>query len=251
MSNIPKIAPIKVQEFEVKQSKYNMVGKLPTRAIVCAPSGGGKTVLLSNLILDIYRNCFSRIYIFSPSIDIDYTWTPVKNYIANDMKALETEDDKFYFDEYDPGALEHIIETQHKVTDYMKKHKYKTLYQILIVIDDFADDPSFTRQSKLLHQLYVRGRNNSISTITSTQKYNVIAPIVRINATQLYVFRLRNYKDLEAIIEELSVVADKKTLLEIYHTATSEPFSFLFVNLMSHDKNKMFHIKFEKTITLE
>jgi len=251
MSNIPKIEPIKVQEFEVKQSKYNMVGKLPTRAIVCAPSGGGKTVLLSNLILDVYRGCFSRIYIFSPSIDIDYTWVPVKKYIANDMKVLETDGEKFYFDEYDPDALENIIETQHKITNYMKKHKYKTLYQILIVIDDFADDVSFTRQSKLLHQLYVRGRHNSISTITSTQKYNVIAPIVRINATQLYVFRLRNYKDLEAIVEELSAVADKKTLLEIYHLATDEPFSFLFVNLMSHDKNKMFHIKFEKNITLE
>ena len=94
MANIPQIAPIKVQEFEVKQSKYDMAGKLPTRAIVCAPSGGGKTVLLSNLILDVYRNCFSRIYIFSPSIDIDYTWTPVKQYIANDMKALETEDEQ-------------------------------------------------------------------------------------------------------------------------------------------------------------
>jgi hypothetical protein len=229
MSNIPKIEPIKIQEFNVKQSKYDMVGKLPTRAIICAPSEGGKTVLLSNLILDIYRGCFSRIYIFSPSIDIDYTWIPVKKYIEEDLKAVETEDDKFYFSEYDPEALEKIIDTQHKVTDFMKKHKYKTLYQILIVIDDFADDPSFTRQSKLLHQLYVRGRHNSISTITSTQKYNVIAPIVRVNATQLYVFRLRNYKDLESIVEELSAVADKKTLLEIYHTATEKPYSFLYV----------------------
>ena len=251
MSHIPKIEPIKVQEFEVKQSKYDMVGKLPTRAIVCAPSGGGKTVLLSNLILDVYRNCFSRIYIFSPSIDIDYTWAPVKKYIEHDMKAVETEDDKFYFSEYDPVALDNIIETQHKITNYMKKHKYKTLFQILIVIDDFADDPSFTRQSKLLHQLYVRGRHNSISTITSTQKYNVIAPIVRINATQLYVFRLRNYKDLEAIVEELSAVADKKTLLDIYHAATEQPFSFLFVNLVAHNKQDMFHIKFGQKITIE
>ena len=66
----------------------------------------------------------------------------------------------------------------------------------------------------------------------------------------MYVFRLRNYKDLEAIVEELSAVADKKTLLDIYHLATSEPFSFLFVNLMSHDKNKLFHIKFSQTISL-
>jgi hypothetical protein len=117
---IPKIQPIKVQEFEVKQSHYNMVGKLPTRAILCAPSGGGITVLLSNLILDVYRGCFSRIYIFSPSIEIDYTWAPVKKYIEHDMKAVETEEDKFYFSEYDPVSLDNIIETQHKITDYMK-----------------------------------------------------------------------------------------------------------------------------------
>ena len=135
MSNIPKIEPIKVQEFEVKQSKYEMVGKLPTRAILCAPSGGGRTVLLSNLILDVYRGCFSRVYIFSPSIDIDYTWAPVKKYIEHEMKAVESDDDKFYFSEYDSGALENIIETQHKITNYMKKHLYKTLFQISIVID--------------------------------------------------------------------------------------------------------------------
>ena len=125
MSNIPKIEPIKIQEFEVKPSKYEMVGKLPTRAIICAPSGGGKTVLLSNLILDVYKGCFSRVYIFSPSIDIDYTWVPVKKYIEHDMKAVETDDDKFYFSEYDPGALDNIIETQHKITNYMKNTSTK------------------------------------------------------------------------------------------------------------------------------
>ena len=129
MSNIPKIEPIKVQEFEVKQSKYEMVGKLPTRAIVCAPSGGGKTVLLSNLILDVYRGCFSRIYIFSPSIDIDYTWAPVKKYIEHDMKAVESDDDKFYYDEYDPVALENIIETQHKITNYMRNISIKHFFK--------------------------------------------------------------------------------------------------------------------------
>ena len=198
-SNIPIIKPVKVQEFSVKQSKYEMVGKLPTRSIICAPSGGGKTVLLQSLILDIYRDCFSRIYIFSPSIHIDYTWLPVKDYIKKDIKIEETDTDKFYFEHYEPEALSNIIHTQHKIIEYMKKNKYKKLHQILIVIDDHVDDPIFTRQSKLLHQLYIRGRHDCISTITSTQKYYAIAPIIRINSTQLYVFRLRNYKDLEKL----------------------------------------------------
>ena len=46
--NVAKIEAIKVQEFNVKQSKYNVVGQLPTRSIICAPSGGGKTNLLVN-----------------------------------------------------------------------------------------------------------------------------------------------------------------------------------------------------------
>ena len=64
MSNIPKIEPIKVQEFVVKQSKYEMVGKLPTRCIVCAPNGGGITVLLNNLILDVYKSFFIEFISF-------------------------------------------------------------------------------------------------------------------------------------------------------------------------------------------
>ena len=120
----------------------------------------------------------------------------------------------------------------------MKKHKMQKLYQIIIIIDDFADQPSFTRQSKLLHQLYIRGRHDCISTITSTQRYYSIAPIVRLNATQLYVFRLRNYQDLESIIEELSALYDKKTLLDMYNLATEKPYSFMFVNLISNDKYK-------------
>ena len=121
-NNTPKLDPPKIQEFEVKQSKYEVVNKtLPTRAIICAPSGSGKTVLLTNFILDIYRGCFSRIYIFSPSIDVDYNWNPVKQYISNELKLKETEDDKFYYDHYDADALENIIYTQHKIIEYMKK----------------------------------------------------------------------------------------------------------------------------------
>ena len=91
----------------------------------------------------------------------------------------------------------------------MKKQNHKKI-QILVIIDDFADDPSFTRSSKLLHALYVRGRHNMISTITSTQKINAIHPIIRVNATELYVYRLRNTKDLDTFIEEVSAVLDLK-----------------------------------------
>ena len=76
--NVPVIKPRDHKEFVSKQSKYDHVGKLPMRAVVLGPSGSGKTILLQNMILDIYRGCFERIYIMSPSIDVDHSWVPVK-----------------------------------------------------------------------------------------------------------------------------------------------------------------------------
>ena len=247
----PKIEPIHVQEYSVQQSKYEVCGKLPIRSVILGPSGSGKTVLLQNMILDIYRDCFSRIYVFSPSIEVDQTWAPVKSYIEKHMKVKNTDEDPIYFDHYDPDALTRILDTQHKITNFLKKRGDKKLFQILIIIDDFADDPSFVRQSKILHSLYTRGRHNMISTITATQKFSAIHPIIRVNATELYVYRLRNHKDLETFIEEVSAVYDKKTLLELYNTATEEPFSFLYVKLTAKSKEDMFFSRFDKKLVVE
>ena len=65
--------------------------------------------------------------------------------------------------------------------------------------------------------------------------------MVRKNATQLFIFRLRNPKDLEAILEELSGLYDKNTLDKIYRIATDDRHGFLYVDLMQSDKTKMFY----------
>ena len=45
MNNVPKIEPIKCKEYTSKQSKYDVVGKLPLRDIILGPSGVGKGIL--------------------------------------------------------------------------------------------------------------------------------------------------------------------------------------------------------------
>ena len=251
MSLIPKVEPIFTKEFEVKQSKYDVAGKLPIRSVILGPSGSGKTVLLQSMILDIYKNCFSRIYIFSPSIEVDNTWVAVKKYISEEMKVVHSDEEPIYFDHYDPEALSNIIDVQHKITNYMKKQNKTKLFSILIIIDDFADSPEFSRHSKLLHALYTRGRHSMISTITATQKFSSLHPLIRVNATELYIYRLRNHKDLETFIDEVSAVADKKTLMELYNLATSEPYSFLYVKLTAKTKNDMFFIRFDKKLIIK
>ena len=115
--------------------------------MLCGPSSSGKTVFLSNMILDIYRDCCSRIYIWSPSINVDSTWRPVKDYIRDHIKPGDRE--KCYFDTYQASELEQVIKTQQKAIYYQKEQKPKDLYKIPILVDDSVDDPSFTRKSQL------------------------------------------------------------------------------------------------------
>ncbi len=76
----------------------------------------------------------------------------------------------------------------------------------MIIVKDFADDPSFARQSNILHALYVRRRHNVISSLAATRKSNAIHPIFLVNTTELYIYRLRNAKDLDTCVEEVSAV---------------------------------------------
>ena len=76
---------------------------------------------------------------------------------------------------------------------------------------------------------------------------------------------MRNYKEIQTMIEELSALLAKKnllksernmmnarnTLLEIYERATEERFSFLFVNLMKSDINEVFMIKFDRKFIVD
>ena len=241
MSEKIEIKPIKTKEYSVKQSKYDVCGKLPIRSVILGPSGSGKTVLLQNMILNLYKGCFERIYVFSPSVNHDTTWLSVKEYIEDVLDVHETDDEKFYFDHYNAEALERIIQNQTDLIKHMKSKNMKSLYSILIIIDDFADDPSFSRHSKLLHMLYTRGRHSMISCITATQKFNAIHPIIRVNATELYVYRLRNMKDLDTFVEEVSATIPKKTLMQIYEKCTSEPYSFLYVKLTAKSIHDMFY----------
>ena len=246
---IPKIKVFDPKEYTIKQSKYKMAAKLPTRSILLAPSGAGKTILLQNFILDIYKNCFDAIYIWSPSINHDDSWLPVKKYIDKDINKIG---DQTYFDEYNHDDLQNVIETQQQITRYMKQQKSKKLFQILIVIDDFADNPEFSRSSKLLHSLFTRGRHAMISSIVSVQKFAALHPIIRVNCLSYYIFKLRNWQDLEMVLNELgALLKDKKTLFEVYSLATEEPHAFLYVNLGAKNLNEMFMINFEKRITIK
>ena len=109
----PNLKPIQLREHTCMQGHHgDIVPKLPMRSMLVRPSGSGKTMLLTNMIPDIYKGCVSRIYIWSPSIEVDDAWKPVKDYSRDHIKPNDRE--KCYFDSYDPAELEQAIKTQQK-----------------------------------------------------------------------------------------------------------------------------------------
>jgi hypothetical protein len=143
-----------------------------------------------------------------------------------------------------------VIEQQRKVIEVAKKKELKRMFNILVVVDDFADDPRMSRQDRLLHSLFTRGRHSFISTIVASQKYRSLAPIIRVNATALCVFRLRSEAELLAIAEEISAVYPKDVVVSIIRRATEEPYSFLFVDMAAKRPDQMFWLRFERRLVL-
>ena len=103
--------------------------------------------------------------------------------------------------------------------------------------------------SKFVDSLFVKARHWNVSVILSTQKLKLplISPTVRVNVTNLFVFRLRNQSDLwDGLIYEYSALVSKELLYAAYKQAVSIPYNFLYIDLLSKDLNHMFFSGFSK-----
>jgi GTPase SAR1 family protein len=159
------VPPSGIPSWAVDQPVHAHLPKLPMRMVVAGPSGCGKTMLLVSMILDLYRrkdghSCFKRIYVFSPSVHADPCWLPVKRFVRERLKVDE-EEEQWAWDRYDPDALLDVINTQKRVIASAKERKLRRLFSVLVVVDDFADNPAFSRHDRLLHSLFTGGATPS------------------------------------------------------------------------------------------
>ena len=100
----------------------------------------------------------------------------------------------------------------------------------------------------MLNTLFVRGPHLCISTLVSSQKLRLVSSTIRVNLQFLCVWRLRNQHELESLLEEISAVYDKKTLMQMYRLATDEPYSFWYILLTAKKREDMFFCRFENRL---
>ena len=82
-----------------------------------------------------------------------------------------------------------------------------------------------------------------------TQKNRVVSLICRTNYCWMLIWRLRSAKERDQILEELDALLDRRTLLKLYETATSEKHSFWYVALLN-EQDSMFYKNFEHKMLL-
>ena len=135
-----------------------------------------------------------------------------------------------------------MIERHKKVNQYLKAKKQKTGFCILVLVDDFADagDKVMHSSTNVLTSLFVRGRHTGCACWLLSQKTRAISLICRTNFCWMLIWRMRNAKELAAIIEELDALVDRQTLMEMYRMATADKHGSLFVNLLN-ESDQMFY----------
>ena len=193
-----------------------------------------------NLALKFWRGCFSRIYLFSPTADVDHTWGPLENYIRKELKVEESE--QVFFNTFSEKKLEEILETQRKIVQWQKKNQpNEKIHQILILIDDFGSDQNIMKHTKVLDKLYTQGRHIFVSTVISQQRWMMASSTQRSQATLVIYGKPRSELDWKKFAEENSALAGGvKNLEEMMRIATSEPYGFLTLDLLTQDPNKRF-----------
>ncbi len=222
--------------------------KTPGCGIFCAPSGQGKSSQICALIMGPYSKIFEQLHVFSPSVDVDSLWDPVREF-AKGLKASSFNRD------WDEKVLVQIVDGQMaKIKELKAAKSKKPLPQCLIVVDDFADVPQIMHSaSNILTSLFVRGRHGGISCWVSSQTLCACSQIIRVNTRFMCIWRLRNKKALyDGVLYELSALFPMQVLQEMYETAINdEDFSFWYINLIAKKKEDMMFIRFEHKMVVD
>lgn len=214
---------------EDKKKELTIDKRLPQHPflLTCiAQRASGKTNMVIDMILDDKKYCkfFDLIYIWSTSYHHDSKW---KNIHMPCPKAQVNE-------RYSLPEIESLFKTLQEIA---KTKVVNTLF----IFDDMIDQNVMHPQHMgILEGVAVRGRHYNISIIIISQLYMKLSNPIRVNSTNMAIFRIRNRRELEKITCENQDSLTTKEFLEVYNYATGEPYAFLHINNQESDTSNKF-----------
>ena len=201
-----------------KTNDKSILPMKPCNIGIFGRKGCGKSNLLKNLIdrpESPYHKHFSKIFLISPTA-------------RKDDKMMEIVDDigeNQFYEELTNDVLEDILD---QVEEHFNKYKKKKP-QYLIIYDDCIHMMK-GKNARVMDKLATQNRHYHITNVYLLQKWNNYLPtLVRSNLDCIMMFRTENKKELQSFLDEMQ--GDDEVLTKLYDYATSEPYSFLYINM--------------------
>ena len=178
----------------------------PCRCIITGPSNVGKSVFLTNLILNI-KSEYNKIYIYSPSLHQDLYQKLIKcfsNYIPIHIisNILNEEDIDVVIQEIVDNKDFEKSNTEIETFDNIEELRYLQEYEnnSIIILDDL-NEKEINNDKK--QSMFKRGRHNNLSIfIISQDYYELPKRTIRANGNIFHLFKTNNYLDVRNIYQD-------------------------------------------------
>ena len=222
----------------------------PFTALMVAPKGCGKSTTILNMLYGtcrgkkktrhakegnlFYRYHFSRIYVMSPTWNLD---PKCKKCRIDESQVFE-----------DPDTYEDVV-TEILAGQQEDIEADGQAEDIMILFDDCAGTKIFSQKKSVFNKLAFNHRHFRVSILISTQSLRQINPAFRENLSGIFIYAgINNRMELKKIYEEyLGKYTEKEAAQILDYVFRDSPYSFLFINFQ---KRGALHKNFSRlTIT--
>ena len=178
----------------------------PCRCIITGPSCSGKSVFLTNIILNII-NEYDKIYIYSPSLHQDLYQRLIKcfsNYIPIQIipNILNEEDLDILIEEIVNNKDFEKSDIEIETFDNIENLRYPQEYEdnSIIILDDLNEKEI---NNDKIQAMFKRGRHNNLSIfIISQDYYELPKKTIRANGNIFHLFKPNNFLDIRNIYQD-------------------------------------------------
>ena len=180
------------------------------RMLICGPSGCGKTNVLMHMLYNLLY--YDKIYLFSKNIE-----QPKYRQLLERFQPISEEVG------YD------VIEESN--SDVIPLETLDSDNQKIVIFDDYACE----RNQKPIVEYFIGGRHKNCSVIYLSQSYYLTPKDIRINCSHFCIF------DSPSNAETARMCSDVNVSKKRFESATSEPYSFAYIDKTKNTIRKNFN----------
>ncbi len=237
------IGKARPDEPEVEQPQAaGIVPKVHFRWMFTGPSTSGKTNL-ARWSLDHYYvkkngkkgSFFDRIYLLSPTANIDPTWSDLPGLADKDRHSKPTAATlaKIFRDQQ-MAIQGSTSDVPPRVAPGVLNERKRKAPKILVICDDAIAESKLINSDEFM-KMYIQGRHFNISSMVMAQSYMKVPRVARLQATHVSMFPSKSTEIPRLYAEHGPKEISKREFEELVMTAThqtdEEKYPFLYVDV--------------------